>query len=187
MLSHLLLGTFTSHPENCSTFKFYFLGKNYQKRKNLIPHKIAGMFQYFKCMQNDDLHNKEGKYLRIIRKVLPSPIDWSKIDMNLCNISVNKDGSITDRIDTIHSIFANKRVGGGVLSFGMVQEEILEMKAPETLIGVLLCEIMKDNEAVYIQGYEEFNNYEGYGDKTVLNGISKDKSPVEDRIIQNDV
>jgi hypothetical protein len=42
--------------------------------------------------------------------------------------------------------FANKSIGGGVIGWGSVQEEIRFMISPELLVSCLLCEVMLDGE-----------------------------------------
>lgn len=49
-------------------------------------------------------------------------------------------------------IFANKYVGGGILSSGCVQEEIKFAICPEMLPSVLIYEELQDNEAYIIEG-----------------------------------
>lgn len=59
--------------------------------------------------------------------------------------------------------FANKYIGGGVLSHGCVQEEIRFVICPELLVSLLFTERMNTNEAVLIRGCERFSSYTGYG------------------------
>lgn len=186
-MAHLLIGSFPDPPMNCSIFRYILNRRNFGYNKAVIPPKVAGLFQYFKCMKENELHNPEGQYIRIVRNVLPTPIDWSGINQTLCEFTVKPDGSLTDRSDTIHTIFANNLVGGGVLGYGLIQEELIEMRSPESLMAVLLCERMDDNEAVFIQGCESFNEYTGYGNSAKLTGIIKDYTDVKDGVIQNDV
>jgi hypothetical protein len=89
----------------------------------------------------------------------------------------------------LHADFANMYLGGGVLSGGCVQEEIRFGICPELLVGLLLCPVMNECEAIQIVGAEQFSAYTGYmrtlryagdhldkscrtGDGTVLNGIA---------------
>lgn len=60
--------------------------------------------------------------------------------------------------------FANKFIGGGVLKYGAVQEEIRFLINPELLVSMLFMEKMKSNEAIIITGCERYSNYTGYGD-----------------------
>ena len=48
--------------------------------------------------------------------------------------------------------FANKLVGGGVLGFGCVQEEIRFVICPELLISRLFTEALNSNECLRITG-----------------------------------
>lgn len=44
--------------------------------------------------------------------------------------------------------FANSYIGGGALSSGCLQEEIIFMTYPELYISILFCESMNDNEVI---------------------------------------
>lgn len=67
-----------------------------------------------------------------------------------------------DAPNMLHVDFANKYVGGGMLSHGCVQEEILFMLCPELIVSRLMTEVLEDNETLLITGYERFNDYVGY-------------------------
>lgn len=58
--------------------------------------------------------------------------------------------------------FANKRLGGGVLGHGCIQEEILFSIFPELIAAKLICFQLQDAEAVIIQGARKFSYYSGY-------------------------
>lgn len=60
--------------------------------------------------------------------------------------------------------FANKKLGGGVLKNGCVQEEVLFCIFPEAVVSKIICEELSDNEAVIIYGARRFSNYTGYSD-----------------------
>eukprot|EP00277_Geminigera_cryophila_P010501 CAMPEP_0179410576 /NCGR_PEP_ID=MMETSP0799-20121207/3377_1 /TAXON_ID=46947 /ORGANISM="Geminigera cryophila, Strain CCMP2564" /LENGTH=492 /DNA_ID=CAMNT_0021182467 /DNA_START=6 /DNA_END=1484 /DNA_ORIENTATION=- len=78
--------------------------------------------------------------------------------------------------DCLHADFANKYLGGGVLSGGCVQEEIRFAICPELVIGVLICQVMTDREAIQIVGAEQFSAYSGYMFKLRYAGDFKDTS-----------
>eukprot|EP00405_Crypthecodinium_cohnii_P028758 CAMPEP_0206503754 /NCGR_PEP_ID=MMETSP0324_2-20121206/54968_1 /ASSEMBLY_ACC=CAM_ASM_000836 /TAXON_ID=2866 /ORGANISM="Crypthecodinium cohnii, Strain Seligo" /LENGTH=476 /DNA_ID=CAMNT_0053992573 /DNA_START=43 /DNA_END=1473 /DNA_ORIENTATION=+ len=61
-----------------------------------------------------------------------------------------------------HVDFANRYIGGGVLTGGCVQEEIRFAICPENLVAILMCPAMEDNEAIQILGAEQFSKYTGY-------------------------
>jgi hypothetical protein len=59
--------------------------------------------------------------------------------LSLVGFSCVQDGML--QVD-----FANKSIGGGVIGWGSVQEEIRFMISPELLVSCLLCEVMLDGE-----------------------------------------
>ncbi|CAF4685728.1 unnamed protein product, partial [Rotaria sp. Silwood2] len=58
--------------------------------------------------------------------------------------------------------FANKYIGGGVLTSGCVQEEIRFSICPEMLVSLLVCEVLESNECIYLIGCERYSTYKGY-------------------------
>lgn len=78
------------------------------------------------------------------RQVLPrdAPIRWDCSQNVLCDVLVH-DGSIEDAPHLIRVDFANKYIGGGVLSHGAVQEEILFVLYPELIISRLFTCCLK--------------------------------------------
>lgn len=48
--------------------------------------------------------------------------------------------------------FASRWIGGGVLSSGLVQEEILFLMSPELIVSRLFTERLADNECLIITG-----------------------------------
>lgn len=64
--------------------------------------------------------------------------------------------------------FANRKVGGGVLRDGCVQEEILFVLYPELICSRLFTEALEDDEALLITGVERFNQSEGMSVDIVL-------------------
>jgi hypothetical protein len=58
--------------------------------------------------------------------------------------------------------FANKFIGGGVLGRGCVQEEILFVIYPESLVSLMFTPEMAPREAVHIVGTMRSANYSGY-------------------------
>ena len=79
-----------------------------------------------------------------------------------------------------HSVevdFANELIGGGVLSVGLVQEEIMFLVIPECLVSLPLCERMHSNEAILLRGVERFLNYSGYKNSfKVTKGVYEERA-----------
>ncbi|CAF2430962.1 unnamed protein product [Rotaria sp. Silwood2] len=46
---------------------------------------------------------------------------------------------------------------------GCVQEEIRFTVCPEMIISLLVCEVMKDDECIFLIGCERYCSYKGYG------------------------
>eukprot|EP01113_Clastostelium_recurvatum_P028760 TRINITY_DN3473_c0_g1_i4.p1 TRINITY_DN3473_c0_g1~~TRINITY_DN3473_c0_g1_i4.p1 ORF type:complete len:551 (-),score=124.31 TRINITY_DN3473_c0_g1_i4:9-1466(-) len=99
------------------------------------------------------------------RHVLPQGIDWRKSERVVTPATVHLEGTIEDSDAQIHADFANQYLGGGVLSGGCVQEEILFGIKPESLVGMLFCAKMEPNESISISNAEQFATYTGYGRK----------------------
>lgn len=60
--------------------------------------------------------------------------------------------------------FANKYLGGGVLRTGCVQEEIMFLIKPELFVTCLVVECLNANEAIIVEGAEQYSTYKGYGE-----------------------
>jgi len=104
--------------------------------------------------------------------VLHDSPNWKKSDVKLAKkLRVSSLGRIEkDAPNMLHVDFANKYVGGGMLSDGCVQEEILFMLCPELVVSRLMTEVLQDNETLLITGYERFNDYVGYASSFRWNG-----------------
>lgn len=50
-----------------------------------------------------------------------------------------------------------------MLTTGCVQEEIRFVLCPETLVSLLLCEVMQPNECIFLTGCEQYSTHVGYG------------------------
>ncbi|CAG9578129.1 unnamed protein product [Danaus chrysippus] len=91
--------------------------------------------------------------------------DWKSSERVISELPVHCDSENT--IEEAHGLiqvdFANKYLGGGVLSYGSVQEEIRFMICPELMISMLFTEELKPNEALMIIGCEQYSTYSGYG------------------------
>ncbi|KAI4458437.1 poly adp-ribose glycohydrolase [Holotrichia oblita] len=108
---------------------------------------------------------------------------WDKIENNLGNTKVHICSSET--IENGHGLlqvdFANKFVGGGVLGYGCVQEEIRFIICPELIVSRLFTEELNSSEALVIIGAERYSNYSGYGDTFAWEGDYQDQTPAAKR------
>lgn len=78
--------------------------------------------------------------------------------------------SIENYYGQIKVDFANRFIGGGALSYGCVQEEIMFANHPELYISHLLCEAMEPNEAIFLAGFKKYNKNDGYSFSTKFAG-----------------
>lgn len=56
-----------------------------------------------------------------------------------------------------------RRVGGHVLECGSLREEMWFITCPELIVARLFCESMEDNEAIVVEGVQQFSQFEGSG------------------------
>lgn len=127
--------------------------------------KFQCMISYFNIMKSlseDELNNE---FFIIERKAL-SPKhrnSWLKDEHTLLDYEIFEELKIEDyNYKSIKADFANQYIGGGVLSFGCVQEEILFSIYPELLISMVFCKVMKPHEAIVLKGARRAANYSGY-------------------------
>ena len=99
--------------------------------------------------------------------------------VNLCEINVIEEGSLFDGKASYCIDFANKFIGGGALTGGSVQEEILFAVEPEAIISMLFMEVMDENDAIGIFNTIEYSKSTGYG-----YSVKFDKSAITDDLKQ---
>ena len=104
-------------------------------------------------------------------------------EIDLCEITLNETGSLFEGKDSPYCVdFANKYIGGGALTGGCVQEEILFAVEPETTVSMLFMEVMDENDAIGIYNTIEFSKYTGYGSK-----FKFEQSAITDYLNLNDI
>nr|XP_002124980.3 poly(ADP-ribose) glycohydrolase [Ciona intestinalis] len=106
---------------------------------------------------------------------------WEKSPCTLGGLHLSNEGRIEcDGIGLLQVDFANRYLGGGVLSSGLVQEEILFSICPELIVSKLFVEKLDDNECVVITGAEQFSSYTGYADTYKWGGNHIDTTTRDD-------
>ncbi|KAA0203198.1 hypothetical protein HAZT_HAZT007474 [Hyalella azteca] len=101
---------------------------------------------------------------------------WQSCSSPLPRLHCHHDTLIEDVPGLLHVDFANKFLGGGVLGFGCVQEEIKFLLCPELLVSRLVTEALDKNEALVIIGVEQFNKGAGYGSSFTFSGSFHDST-----------
>jgi hypothetical protein len=70
-------------------------------------------------------------------------------------------------------------VGGGVLGWGCVQEEIRFLISPELIVSRLVAERLGDNECLLMTGFERYSKYKGYASTFKFDGSYDDQTPID--------
>ena len=103
----------------------------------------------------------------------------------MSKLHITSEGSIeTEGQGMLQVDFANKFVGGGVLTRGMVQEEIRFSVCPELLASLLFTEALDDNEVLLMLGAEQFSQYKGYSSTFTYDGPLKDMTDLDEQGIR---
>ncbi|XP_066266530.1 uncharacterized protein [Branchiostoma lanceolatum] len=187
VVAHAFLCTFPkgrgrSAALNQINFTNFFNVIHVGGRRETQTAKLRCILHYFERLAEDP--DGPPGCISFTRKVLsedhlPSWDTWRSCDKQLCPITVLHQGGIEDSgSHTLQVDFANKFIGGGVLTQGRVQEEIRFSICPELIASILFMEKMDANEAIQIEGFEQFSHYTGYGWDLGYGGDCKDQSKV---------
>ncbi|KAJ2998209.1 hypothetical protein HDV02_004711 [Globomyces sp. JEL0801] len=106
--------------------------------------------------------------------------DWSSLkDTEIGLLTLCLDETIEDQ-NAAQVDFCNRRIGGGVLTHGSVQEEIMFLCRPECIAALLFTDPLDDHEAIIIEGANIFSGYRGYSSSLEWQPLStgKEKSPI---------
>lgn len=71
----------------------------------------------------------------------------------------------------------DRYIGGGILTTGCVQEEIMFCMNPELLVSLLWCDFMNSQEAIVISNVKTFNTSTGYAHSFHFHGPFQSPSP----------
>jgi poly(ADP-ribose) glycohydrolase len=147
--------------------------------------KMRCLLVYFEALR---IRMPQGHVVIQRRCVDPLPWEaWRQSSAPLCSVDIREDGIIEDAGPrALQCDFANKYIGGGVLSRGCVQEEIMFIVAPELIVSILVTEVLEDNEVVFITGADQFAAYEGYGSDFRCVGAHREIYPGQRTIVAMD-
>ncbi|KAJ3309504.1 hypothetical protein HDV04_005996 [Boothiomyces sp. JEL0838] len=119
------------------------------------PTKLQFFMKYFENVDPSD--DRQVVFERVVMQDFP---DWQREMDPLVQVETTLgrmeyiDGALID--------FANRRIGGGVLSRGAVQEEIMFLCRPECIAARYFTEPLLENEALVIRNARIYSDYEGY-------------------------
>uniref|UniRef100_A0A8C9XDR3 poly(ADP-ribose) glycohydrolase n=1 Tax=Sander lucioperca TaxID=283035 RepID=A0A8C9XDR3_SANLU len=125
--------------------------------------KLKTLMCYFKSLTEQ----KPTGLVTFTRKSLDKPLNWKR-----CMLSSSSVICLDLQVD-----FANRFVGGGVTSSGLVQEEIRFLINPELIVSRLFTEALDHNECLIITGTQQYSKYTGYGQTYQWDGSHQDTIP----------
>ncbi|EGR28564.1 hypothetical protein IMG5_172360 [Ichthyophthirius multifiliis] len=177
----MFLCIFQLQPKESQKYSKNFNFENiFKDNAKISIEKIKCIINYFETIQNIKFQNTNYFQQMIIyrRCVFESSDLYTKyqIDLNFAKMNVyfDNDNAIeyyTDKLSCLQINFADKYIGGGVLSYGCVQEEILFITTPELLPSILFTEYLKENESLLVLGANKFSKYIGYANSFQFAGI----------------
>ena len=111
--------------------------------------------------------------------------DWGKSKKKMSKLHITSEGSIESEGQGMLQVdFANKFLGGGVLTYGMAQEEIRFSVCPELIVSRLFTEALADNEVLLMLGAEQFSKYQGYSNTFTYDGPFNDMTDLDEQGIK---
>nr|XP_051693499.1 poly(ADP-ribose) glycohydrolase isoform X2 [Oryctolagus cuniculus] len=145
---------YSSYPD--INFNRLFEGRSPRK-----PEKLKTLFCYFRRVTE----RKPTGLVTFTRQSLEDFPDWERCEKPLTRLHVTHEGTIEGNGRGMLQVdFANRFVGGGVTSAGLVQEEIRFLINPELIVSRLFTEVLDHNECLIITGSEQYSEYTGYAE-----------------------
>ncbi|KAK3930661.1 Poly(ADP-ribose) glycohydrolase [Frankliniella fusca] len=148
---------------------------------NSVLEKLKCILNYFRRICLTDATGHEGVVTFSRRFISPGSFpNWSQSTKPLPKMHITSHGFIEDEgCGMLQVDFANKYVGGGVLGWGCVQEEIRFVICPELILSRLFTECLDATEALLIVGCERFSKYSGYGHTFEWLSDFRDDTPLD--------
>ncbi|XP_075885820.1 poly(ADP-ribose) glycohydrolase-like isoform X3 [Nelusetta ayraudi] len=132
------------------TINFNSLFGNWSERKK---EKLRAIMHYFKVVTDEN--TKLDGLVTFERRCLPDTDmqTWKSCDQVMPRMHITSHGTIENEGTGLLQVdFASSWIGGGVLSAGLLQEEILFLMNPELIVSRLFTERLADNECLIITG-----------------------------------
>ncbi|XP_074152189.1 poly(ADP-ribose) glycohydrolase isoform X3 [Sminthopsis crassicaudata] len=161
---------YSSYPD--INFNRLFEGRSTRK-----PEKLKTLFCYFRKVTE----KKPTGLVTFTRQSLQDFPEWERCEKKLTRLHVTYEGTIEGNGQGMLQVdFANRFVGGGVTSAGLVQEEIRFLINPELIASRLITEVLDHNECLIITGTEQYSEYIGYAETYRWARSHDDKSEMDD-------
>uniref|UniRef100_A0A8D1C4C8 poly(ADP-ribose) glycohydrolase n=1 Tax=Sus scrofa TaxID=9823 RepID=A0A8D1C4C8_PIG len=161
---------YSSYPD--INFNRLFEGRSSRK-----PEKLKTLFCYFRRVTE----KKPTGLVTFTRQSLEDFPEWERCEKPLTRLHVTYEGTIEGNGQGMLQVdFANRFVGGGVTSAGLVQEEIRFLINPELIVSRLFTEVLDHNECLIITGTEQYSEYTGYAETYRWARSHEDRSERDD-------
>ena len=170
-------------PKTCSFV--YLYSEELPSRTPLKVNKIKCFYNYLKRAVSGIDSQEFVLYQRLLlsEDILRNSLGfWLRSHNPLQTIDFEaKPGKIegAEAGKYLKTVFSNKKLGGGVMNNGGLQEELMFCQNCEMLVASLVFEELEDYEAGVILGAEQYNLTENYGEKFKFLSDFKDKTPVD--------
>lgn len=167
---------YSNYPHINFNRLFSAIRKDKPNRRESVMEKFKCIFHYFRRVTSKV---PEG-VITIERRYIPKHDfpKWDNIEKKVLPLHITSSGTIdNDGAGLLQVDFANRYVGGGVLTMGCVQEEIRFVICPELMVTMLVTEALDDTEALVVSGIERYSKYEGYSNSFKWTGDFVDETP----------
>ncbi|KAL7721900.1 poly(ADP-ribose) glycohydrolase [Entamoeba marina] len=105
------------------------------------------------------------------QRIESSSPTWSTINLPVSTNVTLVDGLIEkEPFDVLKAVFSSKVIGGNILEDGCSQEEIMFIKCPECMVGLLIAPILNTNEAFRVYNCLQFAEVNGYAAEITFAG-----------------
>ncbi|XP_059497097.1 poly(ADP-ribose) glycohydrolase isoform X2 [Stegostoma tigrinum] len=165
----------STHPNSeYSTFPDINFSRLFGNSSPKLSEKLKTLFCYF----GQVLESVPIGLVTFQRCCVPESIQWKRSQHKLTNLTVKTDGRIEEEGQGMLQVdFASPLVGGGVLSSGLVQEEIRFLISPELIVARLFTERLDKRECLVVTGAQLYSKYNGYSDSFKWVGAHNDETP----------
>ncbi|XP_056386894.1 poly(ADP-ribose) glycohydrolase isoform X3 [Hyla sarda] len=158
---------YSTYPD--INFNRLFEGKNPRKAE-----KLKTLFCYFRRVTE----KRPTGLVTFTRQCIERFPEWEKSTKKLRKLHITCEGTIEGNGHGMLQVdFANRYVGGGVTSSGLVQEEIRFIINPELIASRLFTEELDPNECLIVTGAEQYSEYKGYAETYKWDRAHEDEAP----------
>ncbi|XP_067879097.1 poly(ADP-ribose) glycohydrolase-like isoform X2 [Heterodontus francisci] len=156
------------------TFPDINFSRLFARSSQRTTEKLKTIFCYFSMVTE----NMPTGLVTFQRCCLHEAVKWKRSQCKLTQLQVCQEGRIEEEgCDLLQVDFAAPMVGGGVLSSGLVQEEIRFLINPELIAARLFTEKLEDNECLLVTGAQRYSDYGGYSDSYRWLRYHNDETP----------